>query len=135
MREEMFVIKSSSSDRELRFLARHGDEFQVELSGYGLTLALKVSAYTDSTGLLRLFEKIASHATPWRGKESWRSLEGEFILSVSCSTSGQVYFFIEAWGSPGAAEEWRASAGITSELGQLPSIASAAHRFFCGADA
>ena len=135
MREEMFVIKSSSSNRELRFLARHGDEFQVELSGYGLTLALKVSAYTDSAGLLQLFEKIANHATPWQGTESWRSLEGEFILSASCSTSGQVYFFIEAWGSPGAAEEWRASAEITSELGQLPSIASAAHRFFCGSDA
>lgn len=131
----MFAIKSSSSDRELRFLARKGDEFRVELSGHGLTVELLVSAYTDSTGLLRLFETIAKCSEPWPGTESWGSLEGEFNLSATCFTSGQVLFSIEAWGSPGAPEEWRATAGITSELGQLPSIASAARRFFSAAHA
>lgn len=65
MREEMFAIHSSSSDRELRFLARNGDDFQVGLFGRELGVALEVSAYTDSKGLLALFEKLAVHMGPW----------------------------------------------------------------------
>jgi len=126
----MFAIHSSVSDRELRFLARNGDEFQVELLGRELNVVLEVSAYTDSKGLLALFEKLAAHMRPWQGAESWSSLEGEFSLVATCSTSGHVHFRAELWGQPGAPEEWRVSAGITSELGQLQSIAAAARTFF-----
>lgn len=126
----MFAIYSSSSDRELRFLARDGDEFHVELVGRELNVVHEVSSCTDSKGLLTLFEKIAAHEMPWQGTESWSSLEGEFNLIATCSTSGHVHFQVELWGLPGAAEEWRASAGITSELGQLQSIAAAARSFF-----
>jgi hypothetical protein len=131
----MFAIHSSSSDRELRFLARNGDVFQVELVGRELTVAHEVSAYTDSKGLLALFEKLAAQVGPWRGAESWTSLEGEFSLIATCSTSGHVHFQVELQGGPGAPEEWRASAGITSELGQLQSIAAAARSFFDDASA
>lgn len=126
----MFAIHSSSSDRELRFLARNGDNFRVELVGRELNAAREVSAYTDGKGLLALFEKLAAHVRPWRGTESWSSLEGEFTLVATCSTSGHVHFHVELWGRPGAPDEWRASAGITSELGLLQSIAAAARSFF-----
>ena len=131
----MFAIHSSSSDRELRLLARSGDEFRVELLGREINVACEVSAYTDSKGLLALFEKLAAHARPWQGSESWSSLEGEFNLIATCSTSGHVHFLVELRGQPGASEEWHASAGITSELGQLQSIAAAARSFFDNARA
>jgi hypothetical protein len=35
-------------------------------------------------------------------------------------------------GLEGAPEEWRVSASLTTELGQLPNIAAGAHRFFGG---
>ena len=126
----MFAIHSSSSDRELRFFDRNGDKFQIELLGRELNVAREVSAYTDSKGLLALFENLAAHVTPWQGAESWSSLEGEFSLIATCSTSGHVHLQVELWGRPGSPEEWRASAGITSELGQLQSIAAAARSFF-----
>ena len=131
----MFAIHSSSSDRELRFLARNGDEFQIGLLGRELNVTLEVSAYTDGKGLLTLFERLAAHMSPWRGTESWSSLEGEFNLVATCSTNGHVHFQVELLGRPGAPEEWRASAGITSELGQLQSIAAAARMFFSDARA
>lgn len=131
----MFAIHSSSSDRELRFIARNGDSFQVELLGRELNVSLEVSAYTDSKGFLLLLEKLATHAMPWRGAESWSSFEGELNLVATCSTSGHVHFQIELRGWLGAPEEWRASAGITSELGQLQSIATAARKFFHDAHA
>ncbi|WP_425602255.1 DUF6228 family protein [Luteimonas aquatica] len=115
------------------FLSPEEDYFTVELRGEDLQATRRVYAYTDAAGLNRLFARLAEYERPWTAEESWESLEGEFLLSASCSPLGIVTFLAAIYGSPGAPEEWHVSASITTELGQLPSIAAGAKRFFGGA--
>lgn len=134
MRGRIFAIRSSSSDRGLGFPARGCDAFRIELPGRGLDAAGGESACTDSK-TLALFEHPAAHVRPWQGAESGSLLEGELALSATSATRGHIHFRVEPWRQPGAPEEWRASAGITSEMGQLRSMAVAAHPFFDDAHA
>lgn len=126
----MFSIQSSSSDRELVFLAPQGDYFTVELRGTELQACRGVYAYTDSQGLAALFERLASHDRPWSGTEGWESLEAEFSLTARCTPLGVVTFAISIHGLPGVPEAWKLTAQLTSEMGQLPGIAANARRFF-----
>ena len=127
----MFAIKSSSSDLELIFSAPRPDYFTVELQSREFRAIREVWAYTDAQGLAVLFSKLAAQERPWVGAESWASLEGEFSLSAACSARGEVALAVSVSGLPGALEEWGLSATLITELGQLPSIAAAANRFFC----
>ena len=126
----MFSIRSTSSDRELEFLDLRGEEFTVELRGHGIQLTRDISTYTDSTGLVAFFNNLASIERPWDGSPKWASLEGEFIISASCSKLGEVLFSLEISGHIGAPEQWHTSFSLTSELGQLPKIANGARSFF-----
>jgi len=126
----MLSIRSTSSDRELTFLDLHGEQFTVELRGHGLQVSRDVSTYTDSTGLVAFFDKLASYERPWDGSPKWASLEGEFIISASCSKLGEVLFSFEISGHIGTPEQWHTSFSLTSELGQLPKIAKGARSFF-----
>lgn len=126
----MFSIHSNSSDREIRFLDRQGDEFVVELAGRGVAATQWVSAFTDSNGLAHWMEELAANELPWKGAKSWATLEGEFEISATCTSGGTVRFMVTLSGFPGSNEEWRVSAGIESELGQLRSLAQAARHFF-----
>jgi len=126
----MFAIHSNSSDREVRFLDRRGDEFIVELAGRGIAATQWVSAFTDSKGLARWMAELAANELPWKGAKSWATLEGEFQISATCGSSGVVSFLVTLSGLPGSSEEWRVSAGVASELGQLPLLAQAAGHFF-----
>ena len=126
----MFVIKSNASDRKVRFLDRHGDEFIVEIDGRGVTATQWVSAFTDSKGLSRWMDALADNKLPWKGESSWATLEGEFRIAATCTPGGMVTFSVTLSGLPGASEEWRVSAGVTCDLGQLPDLAQAAQHFF-----
>ena len=130
MSTPFFSIRSTSSDRELVFSDPRQDYFQVELRGSSVRSTREVYAYTDAQGLARLFSKIAAHSRPWAGAESWRSLEGEFKLSAECSPLGHVSFLVEIGDNFGGPEEWRLSAVLVTELGQLPVIAENAKSFF-----
>lgn len=131
----MFAIHSNSSDREVRFLDRHGDEFIVEIEGRGVAATQWVSAFADSKGLARWMEELAANELPWKGVKSWATLEGEFQISATCTSGGSVTFTVTLSGLPGSAEEWRVSAGISSEIGQLVNLAGAARQFFDDAQA
>jgi len=126
----MFAIHSNSSDREVRFLCRRGDEFIVELSGRGIAATQWVSAFTDSDGLARWMEELAANELPWNGERSWATLEGEFEISATSTSGGAITFVVTISGLPGSNEEWRVSAGIGSELGQLPALAQDARHSF-----
>jgi hypothetical protein len=126
----MFSIRSNSSDRELTFRDLSGDYFTVELLGAELRAIRGVYAYTDHLGLVRFFETLAAYERPWDQPCEWGSLEGEFNISASCSSLGEVLFTVSISGQPGVSEEWQLSFSITSELGLLPSIAKAAKSFF-----
>ncbi|WP_430387769.1 DUF6228 family protein [Dyella sp. 20L07] len=126
----MLTIRSNSSDRELRFLDRIGDEFVVEIEGRGVTATQWVSAFTDGQGLAIWLEDLASYELPWKGTKSWVTIEGEFQISARCTAGGAVTFTAALSGLPGSDEQWSVSAGISSELGQLPALAQAARLFF-----
>ena len=126
---EKFAIKSSSSDAKLIFSERKGDDFVVEFESIPLRVTRTVSGFMDPQGVAVLLKDIASSGRPWEGPRVWQSLEGEFSLSARCNSKGQVTLEAE-FRRVGAAEEWAASATLTSELGLLPAIASAANDFF-----
>lgn len=128
----LFSIQSNSSDRELAFLSPRDDYFTVELRGGALCATQLVYAYTYGPTLTSLFARLASHERPWFGEERWDSLEGEFSLSATCSSLGTVAFLVNICGQSGAPEEWRVSASLITELGQMPKIAAGAQSFFGG---
>ena len=127
---DVLSIHSTSSSRELRFEKLDGNHFVVELSGHAPNVRLEVWEFPDGPKLLEFFEKLGSYSLPWSREESWSSLEGEFGISASCTSSGHVLFKVNLRGLPGSPEEWHVSAGITSALGQLPTIVSAARAVF-----
>jgi Family of unknown function (DUF6228) len=127
---ENFTIYSASSDRSVTFSNHSGDYFQVDLKGENLAARIKVYAYTDAFGLNTLFQELATHSKPWAEAKKWESLEGEFSISATCSTLGNVLFHINMRMLPGHPEESSLSTGISSELGQISNIAKEAERFF-----
>lgn len=122
-----FSIKSNASDRELAFFAARPDYFTVELRGSDVRAAKEVY---DARGLAELFAKLASFERPWKGSEAWESLEGEFSITATCSTLGEVRFSIRMRDMLAEHEPWEVSARVVSELGQLPDIAAHAKVFF-----
>jgi hypothetical protein len=128
-----FAIRSCTSDRSLQVSEAGHESFTAELLGTGLSATLRVSTHTDAEGLSLFFGRLASQEQPWHGIESWESLEGEFRIMASCSSLGEVHFEVGLRFLQGAPEEWSLSAGLLTELGQLPIIARNAALFFSGA--
>jgi len=125
----LFSIHSSSSSRELVFQSRKGEYFQVVLKGDVEAIA-DVWAYTDAQGLGRLFQELAAYERPWKGEKGWQSIEGEFSISATCSSLGEVRFLVKLRGLQGAPEEWNVQVGLATEFGQLGKIAKQAMAFF-----
>ena len=126
----MFSIHSTSSSRELVFSAHKDDYFHVELKGFEISASAGVWAYTDANGLNEFFQELGCFEKPWQGQRSWSSLEGDFSLSETCTSLGNVTFRVALLGLQGAPEEWRAETGLVTELGQLEKIAKQAEIFF-----
>lgn len=129
MSSASFSIKSTALDRELVFLDAETDYFRVELRGSSITATLRVYAFSPHMegGLAGLFEKLGRYTQPWGGAERWESLEGEFSLEATCSAVRSIRFAVTLINRT---EDWRLTTSLSSELGQLPSIASAAAQFF-----
>jgi len=125
----LFSVHSNSSSRELVFSDRKGEYFRVELHG-DVTASIDVWAYTDASGLSNLFQELASLEKPWEGEKNWESIEGEFSISVTCSTLGEVLFQIQLRGMYGAPEEWKVNTGLAAEFGQLQGLAKGAKGVF-----
>jgi len=125
----VFSIHSSSSSRELVFQSRKGENFQVILKG-NVEAATDVWAYTDAQGLNNLFQELGTYQKPWKGKKEWQSIEGEFSISATCSSLGEVQLWVELRGLQGAPEEWKVHVGLVTEFGQLEKIAKEAMVFF-----
>ncbi|MFC5527837.1 DUF6228 family protein [Rhodanobacter ginsengisoli] len=124
------MIKSTASDRELAFVGAREHHFTVEFRSLEVRAVREVYSFPDAPGPETFFSRIAAHDRPWAGSDDWSSLEGEFSISATCDRSGHVVFSVSICGVPGAADEWRVTGSITSELGQLPALAKEAIRFF-----
>ena len=88
------------------------DEYlEVELKG--IELFAKVGIWEDKAldGLHTLFQELAGSKTPWQGAHTWKSLDGEFSLSATCTTLGQVNFLIKLSHLTGSPEDWQIQAG------------------------
>jgi hypothetical protein len=127
-----FLIRSCMSDYSLRFVEAGRESFTAELSGAGLSAVVGVSAFED-LWLPRYLRDLASQKRPWQGAKSWESMEGELQIEATCSSLGEVRFEVRMWHSRGSPEQWSVSAGVLSELGQLPAIARDSEQFFSGA--
>lgn len=130
MHRPSFSIKSSSSERELSFADPTRDGYTVTYRGNDVHACCGVYEFMQGDNLATLFQRVASFRRPWPGVEEWRSLEGEFSLAATCSSLGVVTFTASLSGLPGAPEEWRLTASLTSELGQLQRLAEEACLFF-----
>jgi hypothetical protein len=126
----LFKIHSVSSNRELVVHSHRDEYFHVELKGAEVTASTDVWIPTDRNGLNAFFQELAGYKIPWNGERGWGSLEGEFEISATCTTLGQVIFQVRLAGMVGGSEEWKVQAGLDTELGQLESIAREAGRFF-----
>lgn len=130
MEAPSFSIKSNSTDKELRFFGAGEYSFSVALRGAEIYAIREVYCPLGSSGFVQFFTQLATHERPWAGAESCASIEGDFSLSAHCSPLGVVTFSVTIHGPFGVAEEWQLSSQLTSELGQLPRIASSAKHFF-----
>ncbi len=121
--------QSNTSERVITLSNRRGEWFTAKLSG-NVQVATEVSTYTDEFGLLEYFQKLGGYRKPWKGEIVWSSLEGDFKIAAITTSLGQVTFIIKLYGMAGSDEEWTLTAGISTELGQLPMLAKQAKQLF-----
>jgi hypothetical protein len=124
------IIKSNGSDRELVFSNLEGDYFQVEIRGFKVSANTTVYAYTDTKGLNNIFQELGKLDKPWSGKKKWESIEGEFILIITCNKLGHVLLEVKLRIKQGHPEEAFVTANITIDFGSLTNIAHDAKDFF-----
>lgn len=123
-------ICSTESDREL-VLSRHQNErIRVELRGAAVSAYADIWVYTDASDLNSFIQELGQFERPWRDGRSWSSVEGDFSISVTCTSLGVVKLRIELRAAQGEPEEWEVKAGLVLELGQLPKIAKEFNAFF-----
>ncbi|WP_310564130.1 DUF6228 family protein [Hydrogenophaga sp.] len=121
----LLSLCSSNSSRVLQITAR-GESFLIAtLAGPTLSGAVEVWVETgDVAGLANFFVELAALDAPWKGSRTWSSLEGDLVVSASCTKLGAVTFQVSMSGMSGAPEEWRLQAGLETEFGQLGKLAA-----------
>jgi hypothetical protein len=120
----LLTIRSTSSNRALQIGEGGGNSIPVKLTGFPITAVTEVWAETgDVSALADFFVNLGKVRSPWQGTRTWESLEGDFRLSVTCSSLGAVTFQVQLRGLQGAPEEWHVESGIESEFGQLEQLA------------
>jgi hypothetical protein len=118
----MFRIHSVNSDRELIFSKSQGNRFEVEICGS--TLRCAISVWHDDTypNVDEFFKELAASGKPWDGERKWKSLEGDFKISATCSRTGNVHLSVDVNQQMGSDEESSIKTGLVIEFGQLNSI-------------
>jgi len=124
-----FKIKSTDTDLEVVFSNKEDDYFTVKIYSNHLMGVQRVWGYTDAYTFANLFEWIASQKKPWNEKQTWESIEGEFKFSATCSLVGKVKFEIEL-NENDSSEQWKIKTQVSSEFGQLPTLAKQSRKFF-----
>ena len=122
-------IRSSRGTRSLRFHSRNGDYFIASIDGDGPQAAVRVWGYTDCELLVDLFESIARDWRGWQGERTWSSIEGEFHIAVSTTSTGRVTIAVQLAHNDGE-DGWRLTIPVFAEAGQLESIARHVAAFF-----
>lgn len=125
--DQLLAVRSTTSNRALHIGGARGNSIPVKLTGFPVTADTEVWFETgDVAALADFFAELGQMQSPWQGAKIWESLEGDFQLSVTCSSLGAVLFRVELRGLQGAPEEWHVDVGIESEFGQLEQLAKEA---------
>jgi len=124
-----FAIKSAQSDATLKFVDFDGDSFTVELRGSEVSAVRRIWGYTDCQPLVNVLHCLARQERGWQDSAEWRSIESDLILQFRSDSRGHVFIDIQMRRSYGE-EQWRLTATIQTELGQIPKIAADAASFF-----
>ncbi|MBB3170026.1 DUF6228 family protein [Simiduia aestuariiviva] len=125
-----FPIISSSSNEQFIFSERDGEFFNFEVVGEFVQASRRVTTYTDEFGIANLFSKLSEFSSPWDGAESWKSLEGEFEMAVTCNLTGHVTIQVKLTQWNGGSEDWHLTVHLNTELGRLQQMANEARAFF-----
>ena len=124
-------LASSNSDVVLEFSDVDGDYFRVSVVARDHSAMRDVYAYTDRSGIARLFSEAAQEWRGWSGSKVWESIEGELRLGLSADRLGHVTLEIRVRSDPGISDRWQLESDLGLEAGQLDRIAGEAHRLWC----
>lgn len=127
-----FVIRSNLSDRELVFGKLPAGYFLIKLRGIRLSAVATVYADRSSDYLSRMFQELGRLEKPWTDTRTWKSLEEEFSMAITCDNRGHVCFDIKMRVEQSDLDPESAivTARLTVDLGTMPSLARDARKFF-----
>jgi len=133
---EEFLIQSADGSGGLMFYDRSptdGDEpiesFWVQVTDLHLSAACQVYAGYEPSHPASLFADMARRWSGWPGELDWNSLEGELGLLCSHDRLGHISIRV-ALRSGFMPYDWRVTATVMSEAGQLEEISRRAAFFF-----
>jgi Family of unknown function (DUF6228) len=131
-----FLIASADRGGGLLFYERFPadraeriDGFWVRVTDHNLSAAAPVYAGYAPSHPARLFADMARQWSGWPGELLWTSLEGELALRCSHDRRGHISIRVDLR-SAHMPEDWRVTATVMAEAGQLQEIARHADLFF-----
>lgn len=117
-----FSIKSSYSNRLIKFSPIQYEGFKVELTGPHVSCQAEIFPETDEDGLTNFFAELGLSGSPWQGQRSWSSICEDFYILASCTSLGVVVLDVTIRGQMGGPDSWSVTARIETELGVLSRI-------------
>lgn len=127
--ENAFVLRSTVSEKRLVISDIAKEEYSVSFESVDLRVTKLVSSYMTPYGIPDFLDQLGSYSKPWDSRIVFETLEGEFSLLAECSSLGIVTFLIELK-NQSENEDWRFQVEISTELGQLPLLASNSRKVF-----
>ena len=131
-----FIIPSAAGCGGLLFYDRAPSDlvepigsFRVRVMDHNLSAVGQVYAGYAPAHPVPLFTEMARHWSGWSGELSWESLEGELALRCNHDRLGHISIRVELRSGP-MEVDWRVTAVIMAEAGQLEDIALRAAQFF-----
>ncbi|MEA5466693.1 DUF6228 family protein [Leptothoe sp. PORK10 BA2] len=125
-------LASSNSDVTFDFSDVDGDYFCVSVMAPDHSARRRVCAYTDRSGVARLFAEAARDWKGWSGEKVWESLEGELRIALTIDRLGHVIVALCIRSDPGSSDRWNLKSELGLDAGQLEAVAKNAERLWCG---
>ncbi|MCL2297882.1 MAG: DUF6228 family protein [Proteobacteria bacterium] len=117
------TICSSLSSRKAVISYEGNEHLKVQIEGFDINITKEIWLYTDADALNQFFQKLGSKDSKWDGCIEWKSVEGDFSISVTCSALGKIAFRVAIEGLQGNSEAWNAQINIEADFGILKEVA------------
>jgi hypothetical protein len=125
--ESSATIKSAHDGTTLEFSAPNSNYYNASLCGSDFRGTASVYSYKPAH-LAQFFRDLAIHWNGWTGQKEWGSLEGELTLVATIDSTGHIHLSVRLRSGPHPFN-WKLSAVLLIEAGQLEQIASSMERF------